>query len=778
MRHYISDWVVRHPWMVIALTLAITAGLAGPMTTIRVNTDVEAFMPHGDDAIDNLHLLKDVFGSPLLTMIIVMREDHPDGIYNPESLALLLELTDWLRSQDYYETGTNADLRSLGSVNDIRSDGDDMIVDAFFDKAPANRAEALAVRDRVLANGIYVGALSAWDGTGAAILVRNSEYGIEHNLEAYRHLRSFLDEKTAEGHPEVFHLTGRPVVEAIFGFYIPDEGRRMMPFVLALIAVCLAIAFRTIRGVALPLLVIATTEVWMLGLHGLWGQPFFTVSSILPVLVIAVSVADAIHLMARYYEIQRNHPAYDRDAVVRSTVHDMARPVFLTSLTTAVGFASMTISAVEPIHDFGITMIFGIVSAWVLSIVFLPAMLAVLPLRGQRSGPTGGRSTEGLTRLLGSSADLATTRPRTVVAVFAALAVLCLAGTTRLRVDSSQVTQFRPSHEIRVADAISNSKFAGGTVLDVLIDGRDAGSMQNPAMLRSIVALQEHLEEDEQVGDSISIAEMIARMNRIMHGDDARFSTIPEDRELVAQYLLLYSISGDPGDFDDLVDYEYRYAHVIVFLRDSGTALSRKTVAHARTLIDELFADDGPSPADVRLTGPAYTVARMESHISRDQLTTLILCTPLLVLLNWGMFRNSVAGFLSIVPVLFAVACTYGAMGFIGLPADVATVMLGGMTLGIGVDFAIHYLHRYRQVRPTVANPREAARETSRTAGLALFVNMAVLTGGFLAMLGSRFYPQMKLGTLVALTMIVCYLATMYLFPAVLLLSDRGEGRQ
>lgn len=774
-----SQFVVARARLIVALMLLLTAGLVAPMRSIPVDTDVESFIPAGDDALSNLRTLEDVFGSPLLTMIIVLREDHPEGIFNPESLGVVYEITEWLRSRQEFETGTNADLRSLASVNDIRGEDDDMVVNAFFDEIPESPEAAAAIRDRVLENGIYVGSLAAFDGNGAAILVRNSDYGVEHHRETYFALRAHLDELEAGGAKEAFHLTGRPVVEALFGLYIPAEGRRMVPRVIALIAVLLFIAFRTIRGVALPLLVIVCTEIWMLGIHGLWGEPFYTLSSILPILVIAVSVADAIHLLARYYEVQEEQPDLDRNGVVQATIADMARPIFLTSLTTAAGFLSMTASSMKPIHDFGITMIFGITAAWVLSIVFLPALLSLLPLRplGAKAATKHMVGDSRLERFLRSSVSMTIGRPGQVTLGFLLLAAFCFLGTRSLKVDSSQVTQFRPAHELRLADSISNRHFAGGTVLDIMIDGGEPGAMKSPAMLAAIAKLQSELESSEDVGDTLSIAEMVAQMNRIMHSNDDAFEKVPESQELVAQYLLLYSISGDPGDFDDLVDYDYRYAHVIAFLRDPGTAVARAVVEAAKTEGAMLFAADGPAPAKVILTGPAYTVSRMEAHISRDQINTLRFCTPVLIIMNWFMFGSLLYGVLSIVPVLFAVLAAYGGMGHVGMPADVATVMLGGMTLGIGVDFAIHYLHRYRHLaKQSGADHQGVLNDTALSAGRALFVNAMVLVGGFLVMLGSRFYPQMKLGVMVALTMLVCYASTMYLFPAILTLQHRQKG--
>lgn len=771
--------VLSAPKAILLAVLLATAAMIVPTKMIRVESDVDAFIPVGDDVLVNLQILEEVFGNSLLTMILIMREDHPDGIYNPQTLDVIADITDWLRTRPEFETDTNADLRSLASVNDIRGDNDDMIVEPFWEGAVADQDQAQRIREAIESNGIYVGSLAATDGKGAAILVRNSDLSL-HDLKGTADaLQGYLGSLKEAGHPEKFHITGRPIVEGLFSTFIPEEGRRLIPWVLALIAAFLALTFGTVRGVLIPLSVIVGTEIWMLGFQGLWGHPFYTITSILPVLVIAVSVADAVHLMAKYYEVQRTTPEATRAQVVQATLADMARPVFLTSVTTAVGFLSMAASPITPIHDFGITMTAGIIAAWFLSVVYIPAVLAILPLRPQRTswlslGAPGGGGVVGL--LLERSTRFATERPWRVLAGFTSILVFFAFGLLFLRTDSSQISQFRPGHEIRIADGIANQHFAGGTMFDIVIDGKTEGAIKDPHFLQRLAALQEKLEEDPDVGDTMSIAEMIQRMNRIMNGDDPKQERIPDSQELVAQYLLLYSISGDVGDFEDLIDYDDRYAHMLVFLTNPGTSVAREAVSRAQTLIAELFPSEEGFSQEFRFTGPAYTIARLEHYIVEGQVSTLVICIPILILLNSLTFRSLWFGFFSVLPVISTVLIAYGGMGWVGLPTDVASLMLGSMTLGIGVDFAIHWLHKYRQLRSLAgATSAAACLDTARSAGYALLVNMMVLAGGFLVMLSARFYPQVKLGALVSLTMVVCYFATMYLFPALLTVSEKKQ---
>jgi len=772
------DLIVHHPIVAIVLALVPTVLLALQIPKLRIDTDMTAFMPRGDDARENLDMLEEVFGSSFLTKIIIVRDDAPDGIYDVETLAVIDRITRWLETRPEFETSRSSDLRSFSTTKDIRGDETGMVVKTFMEEPPADRAGAQALRRAIERNGMYVGLLTSYDGKAAAIFARESEEGRKHREQTYSTIRSYLDGLKAEGRPETFYVTGRTIVEGLFGVYITEEGQRMLPFVLVLLGVFLYGSFRSIRGVVIPALIIVGTELWMFGFLAVWGHPVYTVTTILQVLITAIAVADSIHLLAKYYEAQADDPSAERPTIVRTTMHEMGAPVLMTSVTTAVGFLAMTSSPVEPLFDFGIIAAVGIFAAFVLTVVLIPALLALLPLQPPRTRVgkrAAGERRSRLESLLVPPAVFADSHPVIVVAGFAAIIVTGVVGAARLSTDSSQIGQFRPGHHLRVADELDNARFSGGSILDVIVEGEEADALKDPELLRRIDRFQSEMEKVDDVGDTFSIVELIKRMNRVMNEDRPDQEVVPDSRDLVAQYLLLYSISGDPGDFDDLVDYDYRSAHLLVFIRNSGTAAAKRAVAHASRLAAELFPPGQAPAATVRLAGSTYTNAHLEGYVNASQLSTLVICAPLLFVLTWMLFGKARYGLLSILPVSIGVLLIYGTMGFIGLPTDLATTMLSAMALGIGIDFAIHYLYRYlacMQRRPDAA---EAARVTAATAGRALFYNAVVLAGGFCVLLGARFYPQVKLGALVSATMVICYVSTMLLFPAALRLMGTGE---
>jgi len=206
----------------------------------------------------------------------------------------------------------------------------------------------------------------------------------------------------------------------------------------------------------------------------------------------------------------------------------------------------------------------------------------------------------------------------------------------------------------------------------------------------------------------------------------------------------------------------------MIYLKDPGSHLAHAVEKRAKELSVQLFTGSGIPPVEIRLAGEAYRMSHTETQVIRGQISSLFVCLPAMLFLNWLMFRNRTMALLSVLPVSMTVVIIYGSMGFIGIPIEIPTVVLGGMSIGIGVDFAIHYLFRYRLSRHQGLNHADACDHTAATAGRALLFNAIVLFAGFIVLMSARFYPQIKLGGLVAATVLICYVSTIYLFPLLL----------
>jgi len=755
--HAFFSSIVKRAWLVLILLAIVTTASITQLPHLRMETNIEDMLPKSMDAYINKKKLEKLFSSTDMVVIGILNETHPEGIYNPHTLRLVDELTNWLKTRKEFRTLALSDLMSLSTIKDIRGTADGMEVERFMPQ-PATTPEAIAhLRQRLKDNGIYMGSIVSKDGKGTLIVVRPDPSYLGHYHEIYRLIRDKIATIQATGGPETILIAGRPIIEGVFGVYMPQDMQHMQPIILALLALLLFLSFRNIRGVLIPLTVVILSELWMLGTMAAAGIPIYTVTTLLPILILAIGIADSVHLLTHIrVEAGRDHTLSKKESIIRG-MHGMWLPILMTTLTTAAGFLAMLTSQLLPMRYFGIFAAIGIAYAFIITILFIPAIEAVLPKREQP-----------LTRLafagyLTWMSRIVVQQPRRIITVFALVIAASTWGLANLHVDSSLVSEFRPSDPIRQADESLNAHFSGTNTLDVMLDTGKADGVLEPAFLAGMDQLQHTVEQDVIVGDSASMAEFLAEMNKVMHEGKTAWRVPPASSDLAAQYLLLYSFSGAPDDFDAFITSDYRQAHIRIQLKNDGSADAERLVHLLEQYGKQWFPD-----ANITFAGTGYTIYRFSDLIISGQIKSLALALIFIFLLCLFMFRKIGDAALAVLPVSIAVIVIYGIMGLTGLPLEIGTAITGAMALGIGVDFAIHYLYRYRSYERQKLTYDAIIRASNEDTGRAILFNALVVIGGFLVLLSANLYPQVKLGALVAGSMAICYLASCYLFPVLL----------
>jgi hypothetical protein len=545
--------------------------------------------------------------------------------------------------------------------------------------------------------------------------------------------------------------------------------------------------------------------IWTLGIMAALGIPMYFITSMMPVVLMAVGVADGIHILSRYYEELLEHPDISSSDAVIATMGEMWQPVILTSLTTAAGFLSFLTAAIVPIRYFGVFTGVGILAAMVFSLTFLPAMLSLL-------SPTVSR---GLRKQMGRSEDVAAIgwaaallsrlgrgvarHPLAVWVPTALVVALCLFGAQRIIVDTSMIRLFDPSHAIRIGDEVLRDKFQGTVPIYVAIEGHAPDRLKDPVLLDQLDRLQALVEQDPDVGGSLSLAEYIKRMNRVMNEDRPEMEVVPTSRDLVAQYLLLYSFSGDPDDFDDVVDYDYQHANVAVYLRSDSTRDVARVVQIVRDFAVREFGQNGDveaaahDPLAVRfgrwlagieptvmgwetnsgfrigIAGNGYVLNRLSELVISGQLSSLVTSLGAVFLLTAFMFRSWVAGLINVIPISLVMIFSFGLLGLLNIPLEIGKSLTASMVIGIGIDYTIHFLSKYRvKVREGLTDPEQITAATMATSGKAIFFNAVVVIGGFLVFLTSNFRPNFYLGAMLSLSMGACLIVSMTVLPAIL----------
>ena len=766
--------IIDFPRSVIVFLLLPTAFFACFLPRLEKDTDVTNMLPRRNPTVRLADRIEQEFGVRDSLLIGVV-ENGRQGIYNSDTLRFLFRLTKGLEGLPGIEPGS---VKGIFTIDTILGTSDGFEVKPLLDEVPVTEEEILAFRRRVARNSMIQGEIVSRDGTGTLILA-DPESGAD--LAAlYDRIRDLIGSEDRKNPGREVFVAGIPVITGVIGRYVDQDMRRMIPFVAVVIVVMLALLLRSVRGVVLPLFVVGFSVVWTMGAMALLRIPIYPMTTIVPILIMALGCADGIHVTNRYYEAVGEEEEADRRCIILRTMGEMWRPVVMTSLTTTVGFLSLLTSDMEPIRYLGAFSAFGIVVAMLFSLTFLPASLALLkvpvPRRRPRDRDAGGgrRMAAGMSGILGAAGEVVYVYRYLVVGVNVVVILVSLALLPFLRVDSDPMRYFETGSEIPEANRMINEKFNGTGVLNVVLDGGEPDAFKSPALLGRLDRMQRALEKVDDVGGTISIADYLKLMNRAMHGGKASWDVVPETREEVAQYLLLYSFSGEPADLERVVDDDFRKADLIVRLR----TLSSKRIGHVvRTIEDlcrELFGGQG---VKTQVGGRAMVTYVTQDILVKGQLSSIALSILGVFLITVLMFRSFLAGFLNILPITVATIWNFGFMSLARLPLEPTSAVTACIGIGVGIDYAIHFIAKYRYLAAN-ASPaafpdrvrehvyRRLTRATMMTAGKAILFNAIVVICGFLVLLFSRFPPTRTMGILVSLNMFACFVGALTLLPA------------
>ncbi len=753
--------VVRHRIIVMLLVAVATLLLASQTRQLSIVVDPDDILPQSHPLVSTTNRIEALFGNRFTVVIGVHATQgtiYENGV--AERVRAITEEVSRLPGV------VRANVNSIAArkAKSITGNAEGMVVKPLLGSGP-QAPEAL--RAALALNPVYTDLSVSRDGRTAQVVAEFKK--IPGGFTAIE--RQVREAANKHADPSVqIDLGGTPVFLALLEKYSARIGL-LFPLAVLLIGLIHYEAFRTVQALVLPLVTALLAVVWALGMLGLARQPFDTFNAATPILILAIAAGHAVQILKRFYEeyaaLETANPDLDprarsREAVVRSLTR--VGPVMLAAGGVAVaGFASLVVFEIKSIQVFGLFTAAGIASALILELTLIPALRATLPAPGRRELDRERMPTVW-SRLTERAFHTAWQRPRAVFAVAAAVAVVAALGASQVRVDNSQKGYFYGSVPAKVEDSRLNERMGGTNSLYVLVKGRQDDALKQPAVLKAMQALQDKLAADPMVGKTLSLADFVRRMHRAMNGDDPAFDAIPDTTELVAQYLLLYSTSGDPGDFDSYVDTNYRNGLVSVFVKTDGTAYSQDLIRRVREYARTGF---GPEVEVEVGGGTAATVALTETIVHEKVLNILQIMAAVLLITSL-VFRSLAAGIVILLPVLAAVLVNFGLMGLAGIPLQIGTALVSAMAVGIGADYGIYMVYRMREELARGGDAQEALHRAFRSAGKAtLFVSTAVAGGFGLLMLSWGFWVHFYLGFLVATAMLVSSITALTLLPAV-----------
>jgi len=461
----------------------------------------------------------------------------------------------------------------------------------------------------------------------------------------------------------------------------------------------------------------------------------------------------------------KNSIAANRQAVIDSIVK--IGPVMLTAgLVASCGFFSLMVFDIVSIRVFGVFSGVGILSILIVEMTLIPALRAILPPPSQ--GETDLEKEERIwDKITGFYANtILGTNRKHIFSIAAVLVVVSVYGASKLSIESSLKGYFSPDLELMKSDSSLNERMAGTNNIYLMFDGGEQDAIKDPEVLKAMDKLAQFIETEPHVGKVLSIAQFIKQMNKSMNADDPEFYRIPDNRNTIAEYLLIYSMSGSPGDFDPYVDYDYQLANMVIFTHSDNTTDMLNLWANIQAFVDENF----PPSITVNVGGSVAQSAALAEVIVKDKLLNIAQIAGVVFLFASIIFRSPVAGLLVITPLLLAVLTNMGLMGILGLSLNIPTALVSSLAIGIGADYAIYMLFRLREELGKGTEVDEAFRKVLRTAGKACLFVASAVAGGYAVQAFSRgYYPHTWTAILIATAMIVSVTAALTIMPALIL---------
>lgn len=746
-------WVIRHPWMTLVLLALLTAAFALFIPRLQIDVDFVNYLNKDDPAVIAGDRAKDRFGSQVMLMVSVLRTGE-GGIFVPETLDLIETLERRLDDLTVVQevTGPLSYQVIRGSESSIQ-----IGPAAPKGEAPETQEGIDSLRKVLLGNDLARGYVISASGEAASIYLR-AKNGVEMIpfAEAVDSVVSSVEAGDAE-----ISTAGVPYLNLTLGKSMSRDLVIFLPGVLLVIVAVLYASFRWTWGVVIPLAVVAATVLWTVGLMGLFNIPITVISFILPVLLMAIGIADGIHVLSRYRE-ELARPSTKQDAILKTMVA-MERPVVMTSLTTAAGFLSLLNSYMLPQRTFGVFTAVGIVVAMLLSLVLIPALLQLLPVP---PALRGGSSHALLSRFLGAF-ERRIVRARWVVLALAVVIAVVLGGfLAEVRIETSQRAYLGENHPAVRSLDLMDKYFSGGEQIVIEVDTGVRDGMKDPALLNALVDLEAYL-KSQGIQRVVSLADMVEEMHQRFEADDPAFHTIPDDRRLVSQLLLLFTFQG--GDLGALALGDFSAGELIAFHAAKTGAEQVALVRDITTYLDEHFAAFGTA----EMVGATRIQASMFTSIARSQITSLVTSIAAAAVIVVLLMGSIVYGLLSLVPLLFTIVVNFGIMALSGTPLDIATLMVASITIGIGIDYGIHFIVRFREAAQDGSSSAAAVEIAGRSAGRGILYNALALALGFSVLLFSAFRGMRSFGGLISMTMIISAISALTVIPAILAVLPR-----
>lgn len=777
----LARWAVNHRLLVVLMALALL--ICGGYFASKVQSDnsLDAYFNKNDPTYIAYAEYLDEFLSDEVTYILYRVPDRPHGPFNHQAMQQIGSLTQALEN----EVPFARKVTSLTNVEFIRAEGDSINIDELMLDFPETQQELLEIRELVLDRPLFVDYLINANADYAAIII-DMELSSVDNLETITYDKelgndinnlypqvSYVKIQEILQRPEYagieFFLTGDVPMNSVYNYIFLADSATGTLLTLAILALLSLLLFRSnLAALFGPLTVVILSLVLVLGIMGAFGWVLGLFFGIIPTLLCAVGVAQSVHILLEFQRAY--HQTGDRKAAVQIAIGKVGGACLLAALTTALGFLVLSVSELKVLGEMAYYAAAGVLFTFILSTTLLVAVLA----GGKKTDgdhqltnkPTSSIVRPSIIWLVERCITLNLNHPKKLLTAGTAVLLLSLVGISQLKVDFNFLTEFQPHVEWRQHTELAESVMGGILNVTYIVDADEPEGLKSPELLAAIDQFQRFAEQQPLVKKAYSIVDFQKDLNRSFHGDDPSWYRVPEDRDLVAQYFLIYEVSGGE-ELENFVTRDYSSSVVELRVEMTGSA---NIIALINTL-DGYLADHPLPSASVRKSGIGLMWVKIAEYISDTQIQSYSLLFVMITVVLCIAFGSVKVGLLSMIPNMAPVIVVLGLMGWSDMHLDYMKLLLATIAISIAVDDTIHLIIRFRKCFLATGSYHSALRQSMRDVGPALIITTIILVGAFSCYLLSDMAVIASFGVLLSIAILVALLADLVFMPALLLVT-------
>ncbi|MFQ5665584.1 MAG: RND family transporter [Candidatus Binatia bacterium] len=740
--------IMRHKVLVVLLFSVLTAFLGYFAVHVKFDNSIESYFLARD--LRSYHRFLAAFGTDEIVVVAFGAED----VFTPQNFKLIDAISRKLATLPHVRR-----VLSLTTAKIVFGKGAAVVFEPLTADLPARPQQLAAVRRRALADPVIPGTLVSPDARNTAIVAEIDHLigQFDYKVELLAQIRTFLA-KQAAGTGRIFRLGGTSVLDDALFRYTRLDQLRFFPIMIIIIIAVMCLMFRRLTTSLLPFVVVIVAAIWTYGFMSLLGYKINVVSTILGPLLLAVGIADSMHIIAEYLQ-ESTGSRTRRELGIERAFCTLLAPCVMTSATTILGLLSLLGASLVPVRQFGLVAAVGVLAALLLTILLLPILLAAVPPgASQRHTRPGTGGFTGLLTWLGTW-----DRRRATWTLLACLVAIGPAAysLSRLTVGTNSLDYFRQDDPVRRDTEWIDRKIGGTTSLEFLIDAGAEDALIQPAVLERMERFQNYLRHVPGVTNVYAPTTVVKTLNQAFHGGDPSAFRIPHSAAAIAQELLLVDGSAE---LQALLSDDRRVGRITARVAMNAS----RELAHSLPQVEARMQQIFGRTVTVTPTGLVYLMHRMEHYLLSSQIKSFALAFVVITLVMMGALRSWQLGLVAMIPNLLPILFVLALMPLLDIPLDVGTVMIAGVALGLVVDDTIHFLYRVREHVQQTRDARRALALAMRGCGRPIVFTSIVLSLGFSVLVLASFNPVIHFGILASVVILLALVFDLVVLPAAL----------